>query len=69
MRLPFHVRPRWLRMAHKGRHIWFAWHPVKIFDGEDFQWVWLTKVARLYNIGWHHFARGADYFGPNRIVE
>ena len=75
MNLPFHVRPRWLRLCHKygeRYHRWFAWYPVKIYDGrpevQDFRWVWLETVDRLITaISRHYQYPGYDYMGRRDI--
>lgn len=41
------------RQRGRGRHIWFAWHPVK-FDAfwhndVESQWFWLERVERRRN--------------------
>lgn len=63
MILPFlHVRPRWLRRVHRDRHLAFAWLPVKVWDGDDFRWVWLEIYERLYtSVTAHCFKRGRGW--------
>lgn len=36
----------WFRSHNKRKwHLWFAWHPVKLMDRQE--WVWLENIERM----------------------
>lgn len=46
------------RMRKRGKHVWYAWRPVKMLDG---RWIWLERVMRIHYMDSSVPARGSHH--------
>lgn len=64
--LLFWIDHQWRRrQILRGRHVWFAWRPVKFdsfwYDDVPSCWYWLERIERRLNgNGWQYWPLGFD---------